>query len=223
MEEIYDLGRFFPYGTSDDNLNQYISHHLASATKCVESELFSSAYSHVHLLYMAFIYIQLLRIAKEKEKEFEYSWIGLPSQESDFLRKPTSPFSFSPINERTVFRFFRLVGFDDASIGNIAKVVGTRNDRMHAKGKIHCANAAEFKRELATYTTRMKLIIKNEQSFLTEIYMGLLDTFDEDYSFAQDDLENNFIDQYLFSEYELVALAENKQDKVSQYINDLYT
>ena len=222
MEEIYDLGRFFPYGTSDDNLNQYIGHHLASATKCVESELFSSAYSHIHLLYMAFIYIQLLRIAKEKEREFEYSWIGFPGQEKDFLKDPTSPFSFALINEKTVFRFFRLVGFDDASIGDIAHMIKIRNERMHATGKIYCSSVDEFEVELATYTKRMKLVLKNQQSFLVDIYAGLLDTFDEDYTFTQDDLENNYIDQYLFSEYELTVLAKNRQDKISRYISELY-
>lgn len=219
MEEIYELARFFPYGTSDDNLNQYIEHHISSAIKCAESELYSSAYSHIHLLYMVFIYIQLMRIARDKQEEFKYSWIGLAKQESDFLKNPASPFAFSAINERTVFRFFRLVGFDDASIGNVAHMIDVRNKRMHAMGNIYCSSVEEFQHELEDYVTRMKLVIKNQQAFLGGIYKGLLKTYDNDYKFSQDDLENNYTDQYLFSEYELAKLARGKNDLVSKFIN----
>lgn len=218
MEDTYEFGRFFPYGTTDDTLNKYIEHHIVSLNSCVENELYSSAYSHLHLLYMAFIYIQLLRIAREKKKEFEYGWIGFPSQEQDFLKNPTSPFSFAPVNEKSVFRFFRLVGFNDADIGNIASLIRTRNDRLHASGRLHCATLEEFSGEVAQYVGRMKLVIKNQFDFLNEIYAGLIVTYDEDYEFTGDDLESNFTDQYFFSEYELGELSNGKKDKVSQFI-----
>lgn len=218
MEDIYEFGRFFPYGTSDETLNNYVSHHILSINGCIENELYSSAYSHLHLLYMAFIYIQLLRIARAKEKEFEYGWIGFPSQEQDFLKNPRSPFSFSPVNEKSVFRFFRLVGFNDADIGNIASLISVRNNHMHASGNIHCSTDEEFYEELEKYISRMKLVLNNQQDFLSDIYLGLLETYDADYEFTQDDLENNYTDQYLFSEYELTKLAKNRKDKVSKFI-----
>ena len=123
MEEVYELSRFFPQGTTDESLNSYIDHHLASVSRCIDNELYSSAYSHLHLLYMSFIYIQLLRIAKEREEEIKYARIGFPRQERDYSDSPTSPFSFSLVNETAVFRFFRLVGLADSDTGNIAKPV----------------------------------------------------------------------------------------------------
>lgn len=222
MEDVYELGKFFPYGTNDDSLNQYLSHHLASVTSCVENGLYSSAYSHLHLLYMSFIYIQLLRIAREKEQEFKYGWIGFPGQEKDYLEDPKSPFSFAIINEKTVFRFFRLIGFNDSDIGNIAKPVATRNGRMHASGVVHCADLEAFENELGEYMQRMKLVINKELPFLRDIYKGLLETYDEDYEFTQDDLESNYHDQYMFSECELVLLARNRRDKVSVFIQQAY-
>jgi len=172
---------------------------------------------------MAFIYIQLLRIAREKEQEFEYGWIGFPSQEKDFLKDPTSPFSFSKVNEKSVFRFFRLVGFDDSDINNLSGLVTTRNTRMHASGNIHCANLEEFERELTTYIARMQLVIKKQYGFLSGIYKGLLETYDDEYEFTQDDLESNYHDQYLFSEYELRDIARGQTDKVSTFINKQYS
>ena len=219
MDEVYELSRFFPQGTTDESLNKYIDHHLASVSRCIDNELYSSAYSHMHLLYMSFIYIQLLRIAKEKKDAVKFAWIGFPRQEKDYGDSPTSPFSFSLVNEMTVFRFFRLVGISDADIGNIAKPVATRNDRMHAKGIIHCQDYEAFESELGEYTRRIKLVVDKELPFLRSIYKDLIGTYDSEYEFTADDLESNFTDQYLFSEYELTTLAQNRQDKVSEYIN----
>ncbi len=92
MEDVYNLDKYFPSGLGVEQLDEYVGHHLASITSCIENQLNSSAYSHLHLLYMAFVYIQLLRIAREKEKEFEYRWIGFPAEEKNFIVKPKSPF-----------------------------------------------------------------------------------------------------------------------------------
>ncbi len=78
MDDAYEFSRFFPDDGGESTLNEYIGHHSASIKCCLENNLFSSAYSHLHLLYMVFIYVQLLRIAQEKKQEFEYG--GLASQ-----------------------------------------------------------------------------------------------------------------------------------------------
>jgi hypothetical protein len=66
MDEIYTLSQYFPLSSSDPTLEKYLDHHLGACLKCSENELYSSAYSHLHILYMIFVYVQLLRIAKEK-------------------------------------------------------------------------------------------------------------------------------------------------------------
>ena len=91
---------------------------------------------------------------------------------------------------------------------------------MHASGNLHCSTIEEFDKELAEYIQRMKLVVKNQHKFLEEIYTGLLSTYDDEYKFTQDDLENNFTDQYLFSEYELKHMASNRHDKISVFINE---
>ena len=46
-----------------------------------------------------------------------------------------SPFAFSILNEKTVFRFFRLLDFDDATIGMISSCIKARNTIAHASGE----------------------------------------------------------------------------------------
>jgi len=218
MDEIYTLLNYFPLSLTDPTLKKYLNHHLDAFIKCCENELFSSSYSHLHILYMVFVYIQLLRIAKEKKQEFNLCWVGFPNQEKDFLKEPSSPFSFSRIQEKTVFRFFRLVGFDDGSIGNISSLVSKRNENLHANGQLFFESLENFEKELREYFKKMQSIISKQVNFLQTIYSSIVSNYEEGFEINQDEIETNFIEQYFFSEYELKLIAEGKDDIFSKFI-----
>ena len=218
MDKIYTLSQYFPLSSSDTTLKKYLDHHLGACLKCSENELYSSAYSHLHILYMIFVYVQLLRIAKEKVQEFDLCWVGFPSQEKDFLKEPSSPFSFSKIQEKTVFRFFRLVGFDDGSISDISSLVNKRNNHLHANGQLFFESQDGFEKEVGGYIKKMQTIITKQLDFLQTIYSSLVAGYEEGFEINQDEIETNFADQYYFSEYELKLLAQGKVDIVSKFI-----
>lgn len=232
MEEIYEISKYFPYKVAEPDLSKYINHHLNHLFKCVENGLYSSAYSHLHILYMVFVYIQILRISqKDKEKkeearrqgkiiktEFELCWIGFPSEEKDFLENPSSPFSFSKINEKTVFRFFRLIDFDDGTISNLSEPVVKRNKSFHASGKILFESLEDFEDEANNYFQKMKNIILKQNVFLKNIYFSLIKNYKLGYQITSDDIEIDFSIPYFFSEYELKFLAKRRKDIVSKYI-----
>lgn len=216
--EIYDVYKYLPIKSADPIFSKYITHHSECLFKCFESKLYSSAFSHLHILYMVFVYTQLLRISQEKKIEFDFCWIGFPSQEKDFLKNPSSPFSFSQINEKTVFRFFRLVGFDDSEIGEVSCLVNKRNDHLHANGKIFFEDEGEFEEQVMIYLQKMQKIITKQIVFLEDIYTTITKGYTSDYQFTRDDFENAFGAPYFFSEYELKLLSDQKTDIVSQYI-----
>lgn len=219
MDEIYEISEYYPIRISDGELRSYLNHHITHLQSCYDKALFSSAYPHLHILYMIFVYFQLIRIAREKKKEFELCWIGFPSQEKSFLENPTHPLSFSRVNEKSVFRFFRLVGFDDGTIGDISALVSKRNECMHAAGKIHCHDMSEFEKELNEYGRRMRVIIDKQKLFLQGLYENNLSQFDQDYQITQDDIELNYGE---FSLFELRILARGKTDQVSSHLNSEY-
>jgi hypothetical protein len=221
MDEIYTLEKYFPLKISEPRLSEYFEHHLSSLICCVENELYSSAYSHLHILYMVFVYIQLLRISREKSENFELCWIGFPNQEKDFLKKPSSPFSFSKVKEKSIFRFFRLLDFDDSCIGNISSLVKTRNEHLHANGQLFFKMEEDFSKELINYIGKIEIIINKQKNFLENIYESLSRDYDDDFEIILDEIEINFAEQYLFSEYELKLLAEGKKDVISKFINDM--
>ncbi len=222
MDRVYEIADYFPRHISDTTLRNYVEHHVASLVKCVENELYSSAYSHMHLLYMAFIYLQILRISQLKEAEFRLCWIGFPVQEKDFLREPTSPFSFSSVNEKSVFRFFRLIGFEDGDVGDLSSIVKTRNDRLHASGVLFCENEEQFETEMNKYLEKMNTTIIKQADFLSKVYDEVINTYDEEFIMNDDEIETSFEDRYYFSPTELKLLSNGRQDRASLYIVGSY-
>jgi hypothetical protein len=168
---------------------------------------------------MSYVYVQLLRIATEKQNDFDLCWIGFPNQEKDFLRNPTSPFSFALLNEAPVFRFFRLINFGPEILGEISKPVKTRNDRMHAKGDLFCDNEKEFIEEIGEYSKLILKIDDSQQKFLADLYDNIVDGFDEDYEVTGDDIEINLHGQLSLTINQTNMLAKDRKDKLSQYIN----
>lgn len=218
MEEVYAIIRYLPLRVSDSTLSTYIDHHLSQLYKCVEHELFSSAFFHLHILYMIFVYVHLFRISSEKKHEFVLSWIGFPQQERNFFKKPFGPLAFSLVNEKTVLRFFRLVEFDDGVIGELSAPIDKRNSHMHASGEILLKDEDEFRRELDSYLSKMKRIVEKQADFLNSIYTQISSGFEPDYIITQDDVESSLAIPYYFSEYELEFCARGKSDLLSKHI-----
>lgn len=223
MESSYDITKFLPIKIENWDVFKYVRYHAEKLDQSIENEIESWIFFHTHILYMTFVYFQLLRISQFKEQEFKYSWIWLSSNEKDFLKKIWSPFAFSAINEKTVFRFFRLLDFDDGTIGNISKCVKERNDFAHATW-IHIDNLDE---KIEGYIKSMETIIEKSKNFLNEVYSkfkklnpDLLDETDS-YIIWPDDLETNLYIPFDISEYEWLKLIEwNKEDKVLKALKE---
>lgn len=223
MESSYDITKFLPIKIEDGDVLKYVQYHREKLDQSIENNIESWIFFHTHILYMTFVYFQLLRISQFKEQEFKYSWIWLSSNEKDFLKKIWSPFAFSAINEKTVFRFFRLLDFDDGTIGNISKCVKERNDFAHATW-IHIDNLDE---KIEGYIKSMETIIEKSKNFLNEVYNefkklnpDLLDETDS-YKILNDDLETNLYIPFDISEFEWLKLIEwNKEDKVLKALKE---
>lgn len=221
IEWSYEITQFLPMKVEDQHVAQYISYHIKKLDESIEHKIETWVFLHTHILYMTFIYIQLLRISKFKEREFKYSRIGLPSNEKDFAKTELSPFSFSGINEKTVFRFFRLLDFDDWMIGDISACVNERNKLLHATGN----NFENLDQKIGKYITNMENIINKSKYFIQELYQWFINdnpTLSEEwYKITYDDLETNLFLPYYISEYESKKLVKrNEEDKITKELKD---
>lgn len=224
MDEINKISQYFPLSISDPTLEKYIDHHLGSCIKCTENELYSSAYSHLHILYMTFIYIQLFRIAQNKEREEEFTNFlqdfKTKNGAKDLKKEVKHPFELSLANEKSIFDFFYILGFEYKFVKDISEVVKKRNDHLHANGKLFFETSEDFEKEVETYISNMQTIIKKQSDFLQNIYTTIIQCYETGFEMTTDEIETNFADPYYFSEYELKLLAESKDDIVSKFIID---
>ncbi|MBI3430118.1 MAG: hypothetical protein HY050_08725 [Actinobacteria bacterium] len=91
-----------------------------------------------HMLYMCFVYFSIWQIKHTRTIDYENAAIFLANQklkEIDLLTA-TSPFAFSALQERTIFRLLRLAGCDQKQVVSFAQLVDRRNEIAHPNGNI---------------------------------------------------------------------------------------
>lgn len=221
FEKIENFRNYFPITINDVNFENFVNHHYDHLSRCVINELYSSALMHLHILYMIFVYIHIHRIAQKDRKSFKMSLIGFPRDEKSILSEPDYPLLLSVINEKTVFRFFRLNNFDENLIGEISSPVNLRNDCLHASGKIECESEEKLEKELDSYIQKMDKIILGNGNILSELYEEYAQDsllLDPDFKLTDDDIEMNILLTTYFSLIELNLVTKGRTDKVSNYI-----
>jgi hypothetical protein len=221
MEWSYEITQFLPRKIENESILKYVEYHSDKLEKSILWDVETWIYLHSHILYMMFIYFQLLRISQIKEEEFKYSWIWLANNEKEFRKDNLNPFSFSWINEKTVFRFFRLIGFDDGTISNISECVNHRNDILHATGK----HIDDFDVKVNRYISNMENIVWKSQDFLIDVFKNFKDNnedlFEVWYVVWSQDLEANLYIPYQISDYELSKIVTwEKSWKVIEAIKE---
>ena len=217
---VYELREYFPIMIKSKTETEYIDEHFSLLAKCLSENLFQDAFWHLHLLYMSFVYFQIFRIKLYKNKDFRLGCIGFSNQRND-LEDATSPFTFSIINEKSIFRFFRLVGFEDNLIGSIAKCVEDRNNFTHANGILAFQSEEEFVEKFENYKANLDNICKRQTEFILDLYDGFSRTKRSEFQYLniEDEIRENFIASALISEKELIIIFSHRP--TSKYFKEL--
>jgi len=220
-EEIKFVRQYLPVVSNYVQLGEFIEHHYSHLEGCVKNGLYTSSLTHLHILYMVFVYIHIFRIADKNRESFKNSLVGFPREEKELLKEPDFPLILSVINEKTVFRFFRLNNFSEQLIGEIATPVKTRNECLHANGMIVCDSEYKFELELKSYISKMDKINAGNTNILNSLYEHYaLDSLmlDEEYELTTDDIETNILLGAGFSLEELRLMVSGREDRVSKFI-----
>jgi hypothetical protein len=94
------------------------------------------AFIAYHMLFMSFVYFCVWKIKLFRPHDFNKALIGFSKEIETDIISATTPFTFSVIKERNIMRFFKLLGCDNAQIGELAKLVDARNDIAHSNGNV---------------------------------------------------------------------------------------
>ncbi|HCE6962883.1 TPA: hypothetical protein NHS01_005088 [Pseudomonas aeruginosa] len=93
-----------------------------------------------HMLYMSYVYFSVWQIKQAKPEAFTHA--VLFQQKEKELLTASSPFTFSEVNERSIFKFLRLTGCENQHIGKFQKLVDQRNEIAHPNGNIFFSDQA---------------------------------------------------------------------------------
>ena len=111
-ELVYKMDDFYPLNPGSP-MKGYLEHHSKNLSNCIENNLYSSGFYHLHLTFMTLIYAQIERIFSNiSPKERRMALIGFAREENQLYTKGDDIIkasSLSVLNEKTVLRFFRII------------------------------------------------------------------------------------------------------------------
>lgn len=224
-DEVLRLGDFLPIKPRDPRVTSLIAHHHKHLLSCIKNELYSSSLVHLHILYMVIVYLQIQRITEINKVAFTHSLIGFAREESNLLKEPNYPLLFSKINEKTVFRFFRLNNLDEGMINNLSGLVTARNRHMHASADIECETVEQFESTFEVYLKNIIEMVNANQNVHEKIYTeseAFRELNDPAYEITDDDIELGVLLPGYFSICELKNIATGKTDKLSKRLIEVY-
>lgn len=172
MDDALPILEYLPNSFREPGEQEYIDFLWDAFASNYEHEKYQFAMLPYHMLYMSFVYFSVWQIKLMRPRDFENASIFVPQKERDILRA-TSPFTFSVVNERSIFRFLKLIGCEDQHTGSFAKLVDVRNELAHSNGLINCRDQRSADQRIDEVMRQVRAI----QSHMTPLLHECLTQF----------------------------------------------
>jgi hypothetical protein len=160
-----------------------------------------------HMLYMSNVYFSVWQIKQTKPDAFIHA--VLFQQKEKELLSASSPFTFSEVNERSVFKFLRLAGCENQHIGKFQKLVDQRNEIAHPNGNIFFSDQASADKRIEEIMQQIRGIQAHMTPVLHECFMQFLrdgaNPDEREIADPNDHIEINFIHKYYLSSKDIDA------------------
>lgn len=207
MEEFYQIMRYLPASYKSTQDQNYIDYLRDSFEQNYRNGKYQFALLACHMLYMSFVYFSVWQIKNSRPDDFAKSLIGFSKDDEKKLLTASNPFTFWQINEARIFRFLKLVGCENDTIGKFAKLVEKRNDIAHPNGIIHCTDQktadlrlSEVQMQIDDIQKRMTPVIHN---CLYEFLISSFDPDNREYPDSDDQIREVLIHANYFSEMDI--------------------
>lgn len=174
MEGAQRIFDFLPISYRNPEEQEYIHFLWDSFVTNYEAGKFQFAFLAYHMLFMCFVYFEIWQIKQNFSKDFENAMIGFRRDTENKLLSATSPFTLWKVNESIVFRFFKLIGMDNADIGQLTKIVNERNNVAHSNGNIFFRTDADLDVKVEEILHCVEKIQKFSGSILEPCYTQFL-------------------------------------------------
>ncbi len=190
MEEAIELSHYLPLSYKTESEQEYLRFLWDAFETNYSGGKYQFAFLAYHMLTMCFIYFNIWQIKQVQPSDFGKGLIGFGKDVEKDLLQATSPFAFSTVNERTILRFFRLIGCDNSKIGTYAKLVDDRNQSAHSNGNIYLSTSTAFDLKIAEVLRAVAEIQQYSKSIVKQCYASfLIDSCDPESREYFDDAE----------------------------------
>lgn len=222
MDDALPILEHLPNSFREPGEQEYISFLWNAFASNYEHENYQFAMLPYHMLYMSFVYFSVWQIKLMKPRDFENASIFVPQKERDILQA-TSPFTFSVVNERSVFRFLKLIGCEDQQTGTFAKLVDVRNELAHSNGLINCRDQSSADGRVANVLRQVRAIQEHMTPLLHDcLRMFLVEscaTDDMEYDNPTDQIRELLVHKHYFSlkdieacrSFDVLSLADHSR------------
>jgi hypothetical protein len=190
MDDALPILEYLPNSFREPGEQEYISFLWAAFESNYEHGNYQFAMLPYHMLYMSFVYFSVWQIKLMQPRDFENASIFVSQKEREILQA-TSPFTFSIVSERSIFRFLKLIDCADQHIGSFAKLVDVRNDLAHSNGLINCRDQSAADQRVAGVLRQVRVI----QDHMTPLLHDCLRKFLTESCGAEDMEYDNLSDQ----------------------------
>lgn len=134
MDAALEIHDYLPLACPSTGEGEYIRFLWEAFESNYEAGKYQFAMLAFHMLYMSYVYFSVWQIKQAKPEAFTHA--VLFQQKEKELLTASSPFTFSEVNERSIFKFLRLAGCESQHIGKFQKLVDQRNEIAHPNGNI---------------------------------------------------------------------------------------
>lgn len=160
-----------------------------------------------HMLYMSYVYFSVWQIKQAKPEAFTHA--VLFQQKEKELLTASSPFTFSEVNERSIFKFLRLAGCENQHIGKFQKLMDQRNEIAHPNGNIFFSDQATADQRIEEVMQQIRGIQNHMPSVLHACLLQFLrDSANPDEREIADSevhVEMNFLHKHYLSRKDIEA------------------
>lgn len=153
-----------------------------------ENEKYQFAFIAYHMLFMMYVYFSIWKIKEVRKDCFHKALIGFGKDVENKFLNAVTPFSFSELSERNILRFFKLIGFDNAKIGEWAKIVDQRNDVAHSNGYIYFSLQEQLDDQISLILGCIQEVQKNMRLIIGDIFLNALKGEEDGFQHFQDRL-----------------------------------
>lgn len=177
MEETLALADYLPFSFKAEGEEKYIRFLWDAFQTNYQAEKYEFAGIAFHLLYMSFLSFSVWQIRSARQLDFDKALVGFLLASESGLLNADSPFKFfENMKESQLFRFLKLVGCDNAQVGEFAKFLKRRNKIAHPSGTVFFNDRTSIDTELRQMMREVANIQNHMRPVISDVYTEFLIT-----------------------------------------------